>query len=95
MSLTSEQKQATADLEKELRSLAKGATGLADLVSGSIQSTNGPVNVTNRPDRPSTPARFADLVEIDVRARSRMVEVALAAFREAFAPGPLRVVDSD
>jgi hypothetical protein len=89
------QRQAILDLEKELRSLAKGATGLADLLSGGIQSANGPVNVTDRPDRPSTPARFADLVEIDVRARSRMVEVALAAFREAFAPGPLRVVESD
>jgi hypothetical protein len=64
-------------------------------VSGNLQSAGGPVNVTDRPDHPATPARFADLAELDISIRVRHAERALAKFREAFSPGELRVVESD
>lgn len=93
--MTDEQQAAIAALERELRLTAKNATALADIVSGKLESTSGPVNVTDRPDRPATSARFADLVELDIRLAAKSIEKALATFRSAFAPSPLRLVEPE
>lgn len=89
--MTHEQQQALAELERKLRSLAKGATGLADILGGHVEG----VDLVERDGYPEAPARVADLVAYDVKVRAANVEKALEVFRAAFAPVPLRLVEKD